>query len=63
MSEPEMDTAGKAVIALAQVEAQRLGHNYIGTGHILLAIAKIRPDLVKASPEDIEGKIKDLIGG
>jgi ATP-dependent Clp protease ATP-binding subunit ClpA len=36
--------AGHAVV-LAQLEARRLGHNYIGTEHLLLALAR-EPDTV-----------------
>jgi hypothetical protein len=37
-AEPMMTDRSQKVMALAREEAQRLGHNYIGTEHILLGL-------------------------
>ena len=36
--------AAKKVLELTFREALRLGHNYIGTEHILLALLEVEPD-------------------
>ena len=62
-------TRAKKAIELAQDEAVSLGHNYIGTEHILYGLAKEGAGVASKvlakqniTPEEIENKIIDMIG-
>ncbi len=62
-------TRAKKAIELAQDEAASLGHNYIGTEHILYGLAKEGAGVASRvlanqniSPENIENKIIEMIG-
>jgi ATP-dependent Clp protease ATP-binding subunit ClpC len=39
-TQPPVSNAARQVIAYAQVEAQQLGHDYIGTEHLLLGLLR-----------------------
>ena len=62
-------TRAKKAIELAQEEAVSLGHNYVGTEHILYGLAKEGAGVASKvlakqniSPEEIESRIIDMIG-
>ena len=40
----------RRVVVLAQEEAQLLGHNYIGSEHLLLALIHVHSERVKKEP-------------
>ena len=44
MSFDDFDESGKRVMAIAQDEAIRLNHNYIGTEHLLAAVVRVDSD-------------------
>jgi ATP-dependent Clp protease ATP-binding subunit ClpC len=61
--------AAKRVIALAQEEAGMLGHNYIGTEHILLGLvhegdgtAARALESLNVSVEDVRREVEEIIG-
>ena len=53
----------KKVLELTLREALRLGHNYIGTEHILLALLEVEPDVLLSAlgldKPDVEAQIDD----
>ncbi len=53
-----------SVMACAKQEAKMLGHDHIGTGHILLAIMAVAPDrlAVKNMPAQLKDTVKMLMG-
>lgn len=60
----------KKVIELSAAEAQRIGHNYIGTEHILLGLLKEKEGVsayifssLGIDPDEIAQRIMDLLGG
>jgi ATP-dependent Clp protease ATP-binding subunit ClpC len=60
----------KRVLELALGEVRRLGHNYIGTEHILLAVVSLREGVsarilldCHAEPERIRGEVVRLLSG
>jgi ATP-dependent Clp protease ATP-binding subunit ClpC len=60
---------GQKVITLAMEEAHRLGHNYLGTEHILLGILRDVNNLaVQAlermgiAPNDLKSRVEELVG-
>lgn len=60
----------KKVIELAAAQAQKIGHNYIGTEHILLGLLLEKEgvsayvfDSLGVDPEEIEQRIMELLGG
>jgi len=60
----------KKVIELAAAEAQRIGHNYIGTEHILLGLLREKEgvsayifDSLGVDADEIEQRIMELLGG
>lgn len=62
-------TRAKKAIELAQDEAVSLGHNYVGTEHILYGLAKEGAGVASKvlakqniTPEEIENRIIDMIG-
>ncbi|AGB40168.1 ATPase with chaperone activity, ATP-binding subunit [Halobacteroides halobius DSM 5150] len=59
----------KEVMSFSQKEAQNLGHNYVGTEHLLLGLLKegegIAAKVLKKNKlqlDDLRNKIKDMIG-
>ena len=65
----QCDRETMTIIDAAFDEARRLGHNHLGTGHLLLALAQ-RPDLfpdpvasLLPSAETVGSAILDAIGG
>ena len=62
-------TRAKKAIELAQEEAQKLGHNYVGTEHILYGLSKEGGGVASkvlenqgVTAEEIENKIIELVG-
>ena len=62
-------TRAKNAIELAQEEAKKLGHNYVGTEHILYGLSKEGGGVASkvlenqgVTPEEIESKIIELVG-
>jgi hypothetical protein len=61
-------SAARQVVVRAQKEARDLKHNYIGTEHLLLALANQATDASKAlgefgvTPLDVRAKIVEIIG-
>ncbi|MBP1763393.1 MAG: clpC [Firmicutes bacterium] len=60
----------KKVIELAAEEAQRIGHKYIGTEHLLLGLIRETEgvsayvfDSLGAEPAEIEHRVMELLGG
>ena len=47
----------RRVLSLAQEEAQRFNHNYIGTEHILLGLV-VAEWLLERYPDEAEGEIE-----
>ncbi len=64
------DSSTIAVFDTALAEARRLGHNYVGTEHLLLALVRHRevlPDQVAAllpsDPDAVSGALESLLDG
>jgi len=60
----------KKVIELASAQAQRIGHNYIGTEHILLGLLLEKEgvsayifDSLGVDPNEVEHHVMELLGG
>lgn len=54
----------RTAMALARKEAQDLNHNAIGSEHILLAVAQLRPGVAAAVLDNLgatEGRIRDAV--
>ena len=56
------DAAARECVVHAQAEARRLGHEQIGTVHLLLAVASIAPQLVGAEIEAVRASVVALEG-
>lgn len=48
----------RAAVRAAQEEARTLGHDHIGTEHLLLGILAVAPDLVDLKPEDVRAQLE-----
>ena len=53
----------KEVISLAREEAIRLGHDYIGTEHLILGMIRDNIRLCEASPQISTAKFSGVGGG
>jgi ATP-dependent Clp protease ATP-binding subunit ClpC len=51
---------GRQVIALAQDEAQQLGHDYIGTEHLLFAVFREEEGLAARTLESLDVRLDDV---
>ena len=52
----------KRVLELSLEEARQLGHNYIGTEHLLLAICNKCPELLENKAKEIENEVLIILG-
>ena len=66
--EPQVSSAARQIVAYASVEAQQLGHDYIGTEHLLLGLLQQgEADILQIfdengiSPEQIRSEILRLV--
>jgi plasmid stability protein len=50
--------AARAAVRTAQEEARGLGHDHIGTEHLLLGVLTEAPGLVDASPESVRAQLE-----
>lgn len=48
----------RAAVVSAQEEARALGHDHVGTEHLLLGILARAPELVELSPEDVRAQMQ-----
>jgi len=56
------DARARESVALAQEEARRLGHEDVGTVHLLLGIARADPGLLDLPVEPLRAKVVELFG-
>ncbi len=57
-----LDDRARRCLALAQDEARRLGHEEIGTVHLLLGVAGVAPDLLGVEIRAVRAKVVALQG-
>jgi ATP-dependent Clp protease ATP-binding subunit ClpC len=56
------DARARTCVALAQEEARRLGHEEIGTVHLLLGVARVDEDLLELDVERLRATVVALHG-
>jgi plasmid stability protein len=50
--------AARLAVATAQEEARALGHDYVGTEHLLLGVLAQEPSLADLTPEDVRAQLE-----
>ncbi len=62
-------TEGRGIVVDAQLQARRLGHEYVGCEHLLLAVASTEGEIGQTvrdlglTPDALEAAIRRLVGG
>src|SRR5690348_7665358 len=54
--------AARQAVVTAQEEARTLGHNHVGTEHLLLGVLRQAPELADLSPDDVRAQLRPSEG-